>query len=172
MYAIGYFVYKEIRPRCLGCQSAKPRPIAVAEVGFSAALPLGPHPPDDASIAWPGPPWADSAGAALIIHVIPPLRVTQIPGERDRRSMQVNVQPHTDYRCAQLKNYADASLAAPAPASNRYADQFWHAACSASVASYRNTTLCASRSARSTRRQRTINARGEASCVIAMAVKA
>jgi NitT/TauT family transport system substrate-binding protein len=61
--------------------------------------------------------------------------------------MQVNVQPHTDYRCAQLKNHADASLAAPAPASKRYADQFWHAACSASVASYRNTTLCASRSA-------------------------
>ena len=61
--------------------------------------------------------------------------------------MQVSVQPHTDYCCAQLKNHAEASLAAPAPASNRYADQFWHAACSASVASYRNTTLCASRSA-------------------------
>jgi hypothetical protein len=39
LYAIGYFVYKETRPRSLGSQSAKPRPIAVAEVGFSATLP-------------------------------------------------------------------------------------------------------------------------------------
>jgi hypothetical protein len=106
-----------------------------------------------------------------MIHAIPPFRVTQKPDERVGLSIQVSVQPHTDHCSAQLKNHADTSLAASAPAPNRYAFQFWHAACSASEASYRNTTLCASRSARIDPTPAHDKCEREASCVIAMAVK-